>query len=79
VDQKGRIQAAFGKAVRKFRGRAGITQEKLAELAEVHRTYAGDVERGERNISVVNMWKMASGLGVKLSEMVREMERHLGR
>ncbi len=74
---KTRIQAAFGKAMRKFRIQAGISQEKLAELADIHRTYVGDVERGERNISVVNMVKVAQGLKMKLSEMVREMEKYL--
>jgi len=77
VTPKVRIQAAFGKATRKFRVAAGLSQEKLAELADIHRTYVGDVERGERNISVVNMVKVADALKVKLSEMVREMEKHL--
>lgn len=63
--------------MRKFRIQAGISQEKLAELADIHRTYVGDVERGERNISVVNMVKVAQGLKMKLSEMVREMEKYL--
>ncbi len=63
--------------MRKFRVAAGISQEKLAELAGIHRTYVGDVERGERNISVVNMVKVANALGRQLNDMVREMERHL--
>jgi transcriptional regulator with XRE-family HTH domain len=79
VEQKRRIQVAFGKAMRKFRVSSGLSQEKLAELADVHRTYVGDVERGERNISVVNMVKVAYALGKKLSEMVREMEKYLGK
>ena len=79
MDQKTRIQAAFGKAMRKFRDSAGLSQEKLAELANVHRTYVGDVERGERNISVVNMVKVADALRKKLSEVVREMEKNLGK
>jgi transcriptional regulator with XRE-family HTH domain len=79
VEQKTRIQVAFGKAMRKFRLSAGLSQEKLAELADVHRTYVGDVERGERNISVVNMVKVAQGLKKKLSDVVREMEKHLGK
>ena len=79
MDHKTRIQAAFGKAMRKFRISAGLSQEKLAELADVHRTYVGDVERGERNISVVNMVKVADALGMKLSDVVREMERSLGK
>lgn len=65
--------------MRKFRLKAGLSQEKLAEFADVHRTYVGDVERGERNISIVNMTKVAEALKVKLSEVVREMERFLGK
>jgi transcriptional regulator with XRE-family HTH domain len=77
VIPKARILEGFGKAVRKFRSAAGISQEKLAELAEIHRTYMGDVERGERNISIVNMVKIAEGLKKKLSDVVREMEKNL--
>jgi transcriptional regulator with XRE-family HTH domain len=77
VIPKSRIPEGFGKAVRKFRSAAGISQEKLAELAEIHRTYMGDVERGERNISIVNMVKIAEGLKKKLSDVVREMEKNL--
>jgi len=65
--------------MRKFRVAAGISQEKLAELAGIHRTYVGDVERGERNISVVNMVKVANALGRQLNDMVHEMEKNLGR
>ena len=78
VNRDERVQAAFGKAVRKFRTAAGISQERLAELAGLNRTYLGDVERGERNVSIVNMEKIARALGAKLSDIVAEMERHLG-
>jgi transcriptional regulator with XRE-family HTH domain len=73
-----RLQAAFGKTVRKSRDGSGLSQEKLAALAGLNRTYVGDVERGERNISIVNMQKIAKALGVRLSTLVTEMERHLG-
>ena len=79
MKQKKRLQAAFGKSIRKFRISAGLSQEKLAELADIHRTYVGDVERGERNISLINMAKIAVALGVTLSELVCEMEKHLGK
>ena len=45
----------------------------------MNRTCVGDVERGERNVSIVNMHKLAKALGVKLSVLVAEMERSLGR
>ena len=65
--------------MRKFRNAAGISQEALADLAGIHRTYVGDVERGERNISLLNMTRLASALGVRLSQVIQEMERHLAR
>lgn len=67
----------FGQAVRKVRLAKGLSQEKLAELAEIHRTYIGDVERGTRNISLVNMTRIASALDMPLSRLVLEMERDL--
>lgn len=65
----------FGQAVRKLRLAKGISQEKLAEAAEIHRTYIGDVERGTRNISLVNMTKIAAALDVPLSRLIQDMER----
>ena len=65
---------SFGDAVRKIRQRRGISQEKLAELAGIHRTYIGDVERGTRNLALVNMTRIAKALGLRLSELIREME-----
>ena len=70
-------RVAFGKALRKFRTAKGILQEKLADLAEIHRTYIGDVERGTRNIALVNMTRIAAALGVKLSRIIAEMEDEL--
>ena len=60
----------FAGNIRKFRRERGLSQEALAELAGIHRTYVGSVERGERNISIDNMECLAIALGVKLREMV---------
>lgn len=68
---------AFGAAMRQVRERAGISQEALGDLAGIHRTYVGDVERGERNISLVNMLRFAQALEVPLSQLVRQMEKRL--
>ena len=54
----------FGNSVRAFRKQLGISQEKLAELADLHRTYIGSVERGEQNISLRNIEKIANALGI---------------
>ena len=60
----------FGKRLRQVRLRKGISQEKLAELAGLHRTYVSSVERGERNISILNIEKLALALKVPLAELM---------
>jgi transcriptional regulator with XRE-family HTH domain len=65
---------AFGRAVRRLRETRGFSQEKLAELAGIHRTYIGDVERGTRNVALVNMTRIAKALGTSLSHLIAEME-----
>lgn len=57
-------QLAFGKRIRTVREIRGLSQEELADLAHLHRTYIGGVERGERNVSLVSIWRIADALGV---------------
>lgn len=59
----------FGERVRDLRTSRGFSQERLAALAGLHRTYVGSVERGERNISLDNIHALAHALGVKASEL----------
>ena len=64
------IMVRFGEHMRKVRTRVGVSQEKLADLAGLHRTYVSSVERGKRNISLVNIQKLAAALDVSLREMM---------
>jgi len=65
-----RILTSFGCNVRKYRERKGISQERLAELCGLHRTYIGSTERGERNISLININKIAKALGTDISTLI---------
>jgi transcriptional regulator with XRE-family HTH domain len=60
----------FGEAVRKKRKELCLSQESLAEKAGVHRTYIGMIERGEKNISLKNIQKIADALGCSIAELM---------
>jgi len=64
------ILIQFGKKVREERQKKGISQERLGELAKVHRTYIGMIERAEKNITLTNMEKIARALGKRVNELV---------
>lgn len=64
------VLVRFGEKLREVRFRAGVSQERLAELAGLHRTYVSSVERGLRNISLLNIEKLADALGVGLGELM---------
>jgi transcriptional regulator with XRE-family HTH domain len=64
----------FAHNLRKIRTSLGISQEKLADIAELHRTYVSSVERCERNITVDNMERLALALGVDIRELLKPNE-----
>ena len=66
------INERFGQRIKEIRKAKGLSQEKLANLAEVDRTYLPEVERGERNISLVVAEKIANALDEKLSSMLKD-------
>ena len=66
---------AFGGAVRRLRQARGWSQEEFADRAGVHRTYMGAIERGEQNLSLVSIARVAAGLGISLSALMAEVER----
>ena len=73
MDSEGRRNALrrFGETVRTLRRERGLSQEVLAARAGVHRTYVGSLERGERNVSVLNIHSLATALGVDPAELLR--------
>jgi transcriptional regulator with XRE-family HTH domain len=64
----------LGENIRQLRLSKGLSQEKLAELADLHRTYIGGVERGERNISLLNLIRLARVLEVPVTKLVEGIE-----
>jgi transcriptional regulator with XRE-family HTH domain len=65
------IQArrCLAQAIRARRAHLGWSQEKLAEVSGLHRTYISSVERSERNVSIDNIWRIAQALGVRISDL----------
>lgn len=61
---------ALGKALREIRIEQGISQEKLALLAEVDRSYVGRVERGDNNVAFLTLAALAEALGLKISTLL---------
>lgn len=68
------IQERFGYAVKMRRESLGLNQEELADKAGIHRTYLSDVERGTRNLSLVNIEKLAAALSWKMSSLFQNVE-----
>ena len=66
-----KARLTFAANLRKVRTAKGFSQEKLAELCDLHRTYVSSVERGERNISIDNMERLARALGVDIRELLK--------
>jgi len=64
------VRLRFGKRVRELRQIRGFSQEALADLAELHRTYIGGIERGERNVSLKNIEAIANALSVSMGELL---------
>ncbi len=66
------IQKEFGKKVRKLRTASGYSQESLAFECGLHRTYIGCVERGEKNIALANIEKIAKALKVEIYQLFKD-------
>jgi transcriptional regulator with XRE-family HTH domain len=64
------IKKEFGERVRSLRAQKGFSQEELALACDLDRSYIGGVERGERNISLINIHKIAEALGIPARELL---------
>jgi transcriptional regulator with XRE-family HTH domain len=69
---KKKILIRFGDKVRELRHEKNLSQEELSFKANLHRTYIGMIERAEKNITLVNMEKIAQALGVELEELLKK-------
>ena len=68
------VRVAFGLAVRRRRTQAGISQERLAELADVERAYVSALERGKRNPTLLTQQRLAGALGITLQQLIADTE-----
>lgn len=64
--------AAFGQAVRAARLEQGISQEALADLTGLDRSYMGGIERGEHNVALINIQKVAAALGLSIAKLMAQ-------
>lgn len=64
-------RARFGRNVRHVRRAKGLSQEKFAFACHLHRNYIGSIERGERNVSIDSMARVATTLGIDLADLLR--------
>lgn len=71
------IEAEFGKAIRKYREKQGISQEAFAAKAGIHRTYISSIELGKVQVSIGIAQKLSLALGIPLSTIWRSVERQL--
>jgi len=70
MDFKNEILVKFGKCVRKIRKENNLSQEDLAYKANLHRTYIGMVERAEKNITLINIKKIADALNIPINKLL---------
>lgn len=68
------ILVNFGERLRSLRKTTGFSQEALANQAQMHRTYLSGIERGERNVSLINIAKLAKALDTSVSELFRDLD-----
>ena len=73
MDKKIELLEKFGEKVREERLKRGLSQEELAARASVHRTYIGMIERGEKNITLLNIKKVAKALDLSIDKLLTNL------
>lgn len=73
--ERDKVQRSFGQRLRALRTEQQLTLEMLAERADLHERYVGSVERGERNLSLFNVWRLANGLGITPADLVQDLPK----
>jgi transcriptional regulator with XRE-family HTH domain len=71
AEVEGDLQRALGQNLRKYRAKRGLSQEAFAAFVGVHRTYMGGLERGERNLTLKSVERIAARLGLKPLDLLR--------
>jgi transcriptional regulator with XRE-family HTH domain len=66
--------ARIGQAIRTIRKQKGLSQEALADAAGIDRSHMGKIERGERNVTLLNLWKIAVALDLKTFALIQEAD-----
>ncbi len=69
------ISNRFGELIRNLRLAAGLSQESFADLCDLHRTYIGAIERGEKTVTIETAKKLADGLGISLTELFKRLDQ----
>jgi transcriptional regulator with XRE-family HTH domain len=71
------LMLAISKSIRERRVGLGVSQEELGNRADLHRTYISDIEAGRRNLSLRSLFRLASGLGLSVSELLKLAEARM--
>ncbi|SRR5260370_39910418 len=68
------LQERFGLRIRQMRTRRGFSQEEFADICEIHRTFMGSIERGERNVTLNTLHRLAKGLQLPMSRLLSGLD-----
>ena len=77
MKSKNKILITFGEKVREIRKEKGLSQEELAHKADLHRTYIGMIERAEKNITLINIEKIANALNIDIKELLAINDKNI--